>query len=153
MKRGFSFPELLMVMGIIAILSTFMVTNLLNTQRKVNIATSVSKIVGDFKHQQLKSMMRDTDGQTTSDYYGVYFEPTRYTLFRGSSYSAGNTSNFVVDLDGAQLSSIGQVEIIFASGSGEINGFGNNQKTITIFQGTAQKIITINKFGVVTNIN
>lgn len=152
--RGFTFPELIVVIAIVITLSSIAVVNLLGIQRRANINATASKIAADLKFQQLKSMFRDTEGQSSSDSYGVYLEQDKYTLFRGHPYSASSTSNFEIALDQTiQLSGNGFSEYAFASGSGEIVNFGSGDKTITVIntQNGEQKTITINQYGVITN--
>lgn len=157
-KSGFTLPEILIVSSLLVILAGVVLGNVFSLRQNVSISTSIDTIIADMKDQQTKAMVGDTEGGASAGSYGVYFETGRYTLFHGSAYSTGNTSNFVVNLDSSiQFSNVtfpGSV-IVFNSQSGQINGFTPGSNTITVKDrnSTKQKTITINRYGVVTSIN
>ncbi len=105
------------------------------------------------KEQQIKAMVGDTEGTASVSAYGVHFDTATYTLFR-NTYGTGN---FVISLPSTIhiSSTFPSPQIIFATGSGELTNYVSNSATIT-FSDTAdnsQKVITLNKYGVVTNVN
>jgi len=98
-KRGFTLIEVMLVMAIFSLLMGFVTINLLRPQNKASVDSLSTQLIADIKQQQLKAMVGDSEGQATSQQFGVYFESDGYTLFRGSSYSASEASNFEVTLE------------------------------------------------------
>ena len=156
--RGLSFIELIVVIAILATLMSIAVVSLNGIQRRANIDATLLTIITDLKQQQQKAMSGDTEGRSTHDMYGAYFQTNSYTLFHGSKYSAADTANFVIPIDSSlQFTSITlpQSQIIYASGSGEIVGYvaGSNTFTLKNTVTNEQKTVTLNQYGVITAIN
>jgi prepilin-type N-terminal cleavage/methylation domain-containing protein len=157
-QKGFSMIEFLSVMAIIILLTGFITFNLTRTQQHTSTNTTIDALVTDIKQQQLKAMIQDTQGSGVVDTYGIYFQPTKYTLFKGAAYLSSDPTNFAVDLDtNLQFMTITfpNASIIFAKGSGEVSNFATGQNTIQIKNTASNEIktITINKYGAVTSIN
>lgn len=153
-QKGFTLPELLITMGIIAILFGFVVVNLVQLQRQSYLTTTVDTLVSDLYSQQNKAMVGDTEGSGIISPHGVYFESNQYVLFRGSPYNPLDTSNFPVNLDSSlTFSSITfpSSSVIFSKGSGE-TGLANGSNTVTLTDSTngEQKILELNKYGAIT---
>jgi len=153
--RGFTIPELLIVIGILAILFGLTTPNLFKFRQRSVLNTTVDTLVSDLKSQQNKAMVGDTEGRATADYYGVRFEASQYILFHGSSYSPLDATNFNIDLDPTlSFSSITfpSSNAIFATGNGELVGFVSGSDTVTLTDSTNgdQKIIQINIYGAIT---
>lgn len=155
-NTGFTLIELILIMGLFAILAALATVNLLRPQNKASIDTAVTTLVADLKEQQIKAMAGDSEGQGTAFAYGVYFEPQKYTLFRGSSYSGPDPAYFVIDLGGKVTlsSTLPLSQVVFSRRSGGVANFVAGSNTITITQNSSgqQKTITINRFGVI-NVN
>lgn len=155
---GFSFIELIVVIGILATLMSIAVINLNGIQRRADIDSTLLTIITDLKQQQQKAMSGDTEGRTTHDMYGLYFQNNSYTLFHGPTYNVGDTANFVLPLDTSlQFTNVTfpQSRIIFASGSGEIVGYsaGSNTFSLKSIITNEQKTVTLNQYGVITAVN
>lgn len=154
---GFTFIEVIVVVSIFLTLIGLTIINPLNLRESTSINTFVYTLITDIKNQQIKSMVGDTEGRGIPDTYSIYIESAKYTLFHGQNYFEGDSSNFSVAVDDQYqlLTIFPGSKIVFAEGSGEIIGFAQNQNTITIKNARTgqQKVITINKFGVVTGIN
>lgn len=152
-QKGFTIPELLIVMGILAILFGFTTPNLLHFRQRAVINTTVDTLITDLKNQQTKAMVGDTEGSGIISDYGVYFETNKYTLFRGSSYDPLASSNFSIDLDPSQTfsSNVPDSSIIFSKGSGETDLVsGSDTVTLTDSTNGDQKTIQINLYGAIT---
>lgn len=153
-RQGFTLIELALIMGIIAILVSFISVNLLKPQTTASVASTAQILVSDLKEQQIKAMAGDSEGTATAQAHGIYFEPTRYTLFRGTVFPAGDPSNFTINLEsGLTLStSLPQQQIVFTTRSGEVASYTSGSDTITLShtQSGEQKIITINHYGTIT---
>jgi len=129
-QRGFTVVELLIVMSITLILLGLATINLVHSQ-------------------QLKSMIGDTEGRLTQDSYGIHFDSNRYVLFHGT-YSAGDTSNFVVNLDSNMQFNNPGFDVIFSRLSGEITA----PTAIELQDNTNSKLerIHLNTLGTVTQV-
>ena len=156
-QKGFTFAELILVLGIILTLFSFIGVNLFRAQRKVSLDSAVQTLVTDIRSQQNKAMIGAADGRSTSDNYGIYFTASQYTLFHGLAYNPTDPANYTVSLDtNISLSSINLQNntLVFLQQSGEVSTFSAVKNTITIKNqaGTEQETVTINRYGVITNI-
>ena len=152
-NQGFTLIELTLVMGIIAILISFITINLLKPQTTASTASAVQILEADIKEQQIKAMSGDSDGESSTDSQGIYFESNRYTLFRGPNYTSGS-HYFQVDMDQNLILSntIPSSQVVFMKRSGEVANYTSGSDTITLShtQSGEQKIITINRYGAIT---
>jgi len=149
---GFTLVELLIIIGLFTILSSFAVINLIRPQTKANLDATNTVLISDLKEQQLKAMIGDSGGSAPSA-YGVYFETNQYTLFKGNSYSPSDTDNFVVSLQGdaSSTTTFASNQVVFNQRSGEVAGFSASNNTITITSSGDVKTITINALGTVNS--
>jgi len=153
-KKGFTLLELLIVMGISLTLFGFVVIGLSSTNRIFSISASREIIISDLKSQQTKAMQ----GIGSGDAYGIYFQPDKYVLFQGSSYSPSDPNNYEVKLDeGIVVSDISfpASTVLFDTKSGEIDSFIQGSNTITIQDVDAiqSAILNINRYGVISEVN
>lgn len=156
-QAGFSLIEVITVMSIFILVTGLTTINLLNAKHISSLTTSVDIFIADLKKQQLKAMLGDTEGRSSSDKYGIFFNEKKYTLFHGDYY-ATDSANFTISLgDNIEFSNITfpSSQIIFLQGNGEIENYtdGTNMITIKDIIDNNQKTITINRYGVVTEIN
>lgn len=158
-RRGFTIIEVLITMGIIAVLLALSSINLLGAKNKVSLNSSVNVFVSDLAQQQLKAIVGNTEvSGGNPDAYGIYFQTGSYVLFHGTNYVPADTSNFTVNLgDNIQFANIvfPQNKIVFATGSGELFGFVNGSNTVAIKNTitSEQKTVTLNQYGVITQVN
>lgn len=154
-QQGFTLIELLMIMGIMAILLGIVTINLSKVQRNTNLATAIETMEADMKNQQLKAINGASSTGTHGDSYGIYFDSSqnnRYMLFQGTSHSGDCSSNLCVSVDSSitLTPSTATREIVFSQQSGEIS----SSATVTISNTLGEsKQVTINKYGVVTQVN
>jgi len=152
-QLGFTAVEVILVMSIATILLSLITVNLFKFQHKSQLSSTVVSFLADYKEQQIKAMVGDTSGSTAPSAYGVHIETTSYTLFRNSY----GTANFTVSLPtGTQFSTtFPSSQVIFATGSGSLTSFTSGQNTITLKDtgDGSQKVITINRYGVVASVN
>lgn len=157
-QKGFSLLEVITVMAAFGLLYGLISVNLLDARQRLTLTSTVSSLLTDIKQQQLKTTSLNTGTDNLAVDYGIYFTPTGYILFSGSTYSSGNSTNFTINLDNNfSFSTINlpTSQIIFAKGSGSVENFQNGTNSLTIRENTtqAQKTITINRFGVITSVN
>ncbi len=153
---GFTVIEVLLVIAIFAIITGFTSINLLKPQTKASVETTATTLVSDLKEQQLKAMAGDGEGQSSAQYFGIYFESNRYTLFRGS-YVSGDANNFIVNLNPSitltnNLPVSPGNQIVFVKRSGEAQNYASGSDSVTLRNTTTgeQKILTINRYGAIT---
>jgi prepilin-type N-terminal cleavage/methylation domain-containing protein len=153
--KGFSLIEILITMSVFAILIGIVTLNLTSAQSQASLTTITETLVADLSQQQVKAMVGDTEGRSVVDDYGIRISSNQYTLFHGT-YSAGEVSNFSIDLPAVFQASttFPSSQVVFVKGSGEIANFNASQNTITIrdtSKGT-QRVIRINRYGVISSI-
>lgn len=155
--RGFTLIELLVVIGIMAILFTITSINLVAPQRRTSMGETVSLLTSDLRNQQTKSMLGDASG-SSSENFGIFFDSDNYVLFKGDSYDPSDPANFEIELTpGFEFTGTGfpSSVIIFSRGSGEAANFINDtyQLNLTDTQNGETTVITVNRYGTVTQIN
>ena len=153
--RGFTIIELLLVIGIFAIVATLATINLVKPQTQASVDSTTQTLTADLKQQQLKAMAGDSEGASSAQVHGIKFFSDRYILFRGSTYQVGESSNFEVKLEtNITLTSINfpSAEVVFLRRSGEVLNYtaGSNNVTIQNTQSSEQKTITVNRYGAIT---
>lgn len=157
-QRGFTIIELIIVMGVFSLLSGIVVSNVVRSQHNVSIDSAINTLLVDIRSQQIKTMVGDTSGTGTISNYGIYFSQNSYTLFQGSSYSPSDPKNFTITLDtNLQFSTdtLPSQTLIFSKLSGEFSNYQAGANTIAIqdTQTSQKQTITINKYGVVSQVN
>lgn len=157
LQKGFTIVEVLVVISILIVLIGLSTINLLNAKHQSSLSTSVDTFITDLKQQQLKAMVGDTEGRSTSDNYGIFFGTNTYKLFHGT-FSSSDPTNFNVTLgDSIQFSDVTfpGSQIIFLKGSGEVDNYTSGSSTVTVkdILDNNQRTITVNEYGVITAIN
>jgi type II secretory pathway pseudopilin PulG len=157
MSKGFTIPEIAIVMMFIIILLTWSSVNLLGSHRRAINTTTVDTLVSDISSQQATAMAGDTSNTGTSSMYGIYFQADRYILFKGSSYSTTDPRNFTITLNPTvRFSNIlfPSSQIQFAVTSGAMQNYAVNQDSITISDSGAgwSKVLKVNANGVVQSV-
>lgn len=151
--KGFTAVEVILVMSVVAILLGLVTVNLFKFQHKSQLSSTIESFLADYKEQQIKAMVGDASGTATPSAYGVHFETTSYTLFRNSY----GTANFTVSLpSGTRFSTtFPSSQVIFATGSGQLTTYTSGQNTVTLIDtgDGSQKVVTINRYGVVSSVN
>src|SRR3989344_2457796 len=156
-KAGYTLIEIIVVMGIVLILFSLSVIGFNGIQQETSLNTTADVLVTDLRNQQLKAIIGETEGRSTHDAYGVYLGDGVYVLFHGPNYIPTESTNIPINLEGAtefdNVTFPGST-IIFASASGELVGFNQNNNSFDIINTSSgqHKTITINPYGVVTSL-
>ncbi|MDO8488172.1 MAG: type II secretion system protein [bacterium] len=157
MRKGFTLPELVIVIAVMLVLIALVTTNLLRPQHRASTTSAMVTLIGDLKQQQLKAMLGNTEGGTTAGSFGVFIDNGQYVLFHGSTYAANDTTNFAVVLDTplAISTSLLNSQLVFAPGSGEVVGWQTGSDTISLTHSESKETstLTINAYGTVAQIN
>ena len=161
---GFTLVELMIVIGIILILFGLSWINFTSLPSRATLQTDSVALINDLKSQQMLAMTGDTGvGSTQQSDYGIHFESTSYTLFKGGSYTSGAFGNSPpIELGNANLSFTDNLPvsandtIVFKKGSGEIVDYDKWEPTKAIVTITDSltgntKGIKLNKYGATTD--
>jgi len=153
-QSGFTLVEVLVVTALILVMFGLSAISLGQPQNNTDTLSSVDTLVNDLKTQQIAAMAGSTGSTTSQQPAGIFMQANQYTLFTGSSYSAGNSYNFVVTAPtGVTFSTtLPSGTVIFNKGSGDVSGFTAGSNTITVTTGASSKIITITRYGAITVI-
>lgn len=141
-SRGFTVVELMVSMGILAILFALTTINLSRLPSSSSQSAAMDVLLGDIRSQQTHAMSNDSG-------YGIHFESGSYTIFTGSTYSVSNPTDFVITLDpGITFTNVtfSGSAVIFSPGNGEIVG-GGGSFTLSNSQIGENKIVNLNKYG------
>lgn len=151
-QTGFTLAEILVVMVVALALVSLSLVNLGRPQETANSSTLIDTLLADLKSQQILAMSGGTGGTTAAQPQGVYIQSSRFTLFAGGSYNAGDPHNFTENAPGGiRLSTaFPGSSVIFQKGTGEVQGFSGGSNTITVSTANTTKTVTINRFGTAT---
>jgi len=140
-QRGFTIIELLVVMGMSAVLLAIAVVAIARPQQRNSVETVTNVLVSDLKQQQLLSMEGDSGSQTTAQAHGIRITASGYTSFTGSAFT-GSSNNYTVNFPQGITASFTPLplDIIFNKHSGEtapvsnlvIQDSTNDKRTFTI---------------------
>lgn len=156
-KYGFTLIEIILVMTIAILLLTFTTINLISFQQNTFVNTSVEQLMSDMKYQQISAMNGAANSASEAQRFGIHFDVNSYTLFHGGIFNHSEPTNLTIALDGGISFSdvtFPQNEIIFEKGSGDIMGFIDGRNTVIVKDSGSnnQIVITVNKFGTITQI-
>ena len=130
-RPGFTLIEIIVVLGILSTLLSIGYISAVNIQRRAPITATVNIFIADLRSEQTKAM---TAVNQNSYSISIADYPTPENIIINTTFP-------------------GSV-IAFTKGSGDIAGFvpGNNTVTITQTLTGEHKIITINRYGAVTQV-
>jgi prepilin-type N-terminal cleavage/methylation domain-containing protein len=151
-QSGFTLVEMLVVTAIILVLFGLSLVGLRQPQTNTNSLSAVDTLVNDLKTQQMSAMSGATGSNTAQQAAGIFIQSNQYTLFTGSSFSGGDSYNYVyTPPTGVTFSStFPSNTVIFTKGDGSVNGFSAGSNSITVTTSAGSKIITITRFGAIT---
>ncbi len=152
-NKGISVMEILIVISIIVILASIVVLNLSQFRREQALQNTTSDLIS-----LLNEARNNTISSKNSTNYGVHFESARAVSFIGGTFTETVSTNKQIDIDssvsipasgGISLNGGGS-DVIFTRISGDTLNYGTIIVRLTS-DATRQKIITINKTGVVSS--
>lgn len=154
LRPAFTIVDLLLVIGLLAVVFSLTTVNLLGLQNKPSLSASVQKLLVDLKSQQNNAMVGDSGGGTSTYSWGVFIEPNRYTLFRGAAYLAGDSYNFTADFDSniTLSTDFPNNTVVFNKRSGEVVNYSAGADSITVTNASSgeSRTLTLNSLGVAT---
>lgn len=127
-KRGFTIVEMLVVLGLIVLLATFVTQPFKSFRDSQVLLGSVEDVLSTLSKARSETLAGLNDSA-----YGAHFQSDRLVLFAGSSYQAGAAGNETILLN--QLTTISAInltgggsDLVFQRLSGEAASSG----TVTI---------------------
>lgn len=145
-KSGFTLIEIIVVLGILAILGTGASILFMSIQSNNSRELIINEITTVIRSSQTRAMY----GESQSE-FGVQFFSNRYVEFVGTTYSEGNPDNVEHLLPaGVSLSGVnfnGESSVYFTRIIGEASSAGSLE--IQVVGRSGAKRLTINELGVV----
>lgn len=151
-ERGFSLMEILVVMGLMAILATVAMRSLSGFRNEDSLVSA-----SDIVRQTVEEARSLTLSSKNDQQHGVHFESTQVVLFEGTTYSSSDPDNVVrplpssVTITDIDLSGGGD-DVVFKKLSGETDEPGTIEVTVTSIS-SAQATTTIYKTGVTETVS
>ena len=144
-SKGFTIIELMVSMGILALLFGLSSVNVSQLPSNTLQSTNLDTLMSDIRFQQTLSMSNDSA-------YGVHFEPSSYTMFKGNTYTQGLSTNTIISLDSGIVFTNVTFQnrvLVFSSGGGDILNYSEGQDGFTFKSDPTGKVtvININKYG------
>jgi len=145
---GFTLLEVIIVLCIITIISSVTLVSLSGVGSKQSLDKS-----GLLVMSLLEQARSETLASKNSSEYGVHFDANQVVLFKGTVYSAGDSSNIILPLDSkVTLSNItlqgGGSEAVFQRLTGSAYNPGTLRISL-ISNSSVYKTITINSTGII----
>ncbi|MCR4322753.1 MAG: prepilin-type N-terminal cleavage/methylation domain-containing protein [Candidatus Azambacteria bacterium] len=110
-ERGFTLIEIIIAIGVMAIISTTLFIGFSTATESAELKTSAFKIVDALQFARTRTI-----ASLASSSYGIHFEQTYYVLFRGVTYSALDPDNILYPLP----SSVEIVSVTLAGGGSDV---------------------------------
>jgi len=171
LSSAFTLVELIVVISVIVILSTFIFINYRSSENQFSLQRSANKLALDIrKIQEMAMSVREYRGSAPQGGYGVYLttaEPASYILFAdcdgeydydevgnycsGAPEKIGEDVTFEGDVEISSLSS-SPLTITFTAPNPTVNinyPSGDSSATITLASGTRTKIVKVNDAGLI----
>ncbi len=149
---AFTFIEVIMVMGIFAVIVTLVGVITFRAMNKRQANSEIEMLLAALSFQQQQAVNRLLSTETTQQ-YGVYFFGSGYTVFPGSSYVAGHASNRTTNLPpGVVFSTISlpNNQVVFDEATGFVQNYEAARSSVVVInQAGEQSLLTINRLGVV----
>ncbi len=157
-SRGFVLIEIVVVFGMLAVLTIMTTLNVFGSNRTASLTGAINILIADMKSQQTKAMTGSQVSGVSPLGFGIHFDSTGYTLFKGLTYSATEPTNSRINNDiKVRFSNISlpNGSLVYASRSGEFVGYSSTSSTVTVthIDSGISKTVFLNKYGVITAIN
>ncbi len=151
-SRGFSLIEVMIVLGLFALIGGLGLIISMDTYRGHNFGSERNVLLSTLEkaRSQAISNMCFGAGCTDGKKHGVHVTPTGYTIFQGSSWGSRDTAvDEVVALESASVVISGLTDVIFAEleGTASFNPVGSHTITLTDSSGKDSSTVSITSEG------
>jgi len=136
-QNGLSLLEIMIVIGLLAVISGFTIPLGLNFLRDESLVSTGNDLVQVLRLAQVNTQQGKFDSQ-----WGVHVQDTTYTFFRGSTY-VGRDSSFDENYDVSGLYFATSTDIIFT----QPEGFPTVTNQFEITDGKRTRLIQVNSLG------
>lgn len=150
-KRGFTLVELILVMGIIALLLAIGSFGFANTYSATSLTSATDLLQSDLKTQQSSAMGGLSGDSSLNTGWGIKFYSDHYIQFTGSTFNSSDPANISTELPTSVTisTSLPSDTIVFDHASGEFNGYTAGNDSVTISNGSTSHTITLNQYGTI----
>jgi len=152
-KKGFTLVELILVITILGLIIVFSSVVFSNQQSQISLESSILEVNSAIRESQNKSISQSQD-TSGDENFGIYFTGSSYTVFKGNSYSAGNSTNFTRNFgSGIHLATINlpSSQLVFDRITGRLTTYSQAQSSIVFSTfDNVTKTVTINPYGAIT---
>lgn len=147
MKKGFTFLEILIALGVFFVLATIIATALSNFRKNALLQEAKTRILAELNLARAQTL-----GSEDNSRWGVHFEASKIVRFKGGSYLASSPQNQPYELPpGTQISLVslsgGAADVIFERLTGRASATGAVQVSL-LSDAAASSTITISNSGV-----
>lgn len=136
--RGLTVLEVLIVLGILAVIATFLVGALVEFRTTSAVVEAKSEIIGILRDARVRTL-----ASRNNTNYGVHFEETKVVLFDSDTYNPLAPNNETYQLYSSRIAAIalgGPLDVVFerlsgiasANGTIVLTATNNSSKTETI---------------------
>lgn len=150
--KGFTLVELLLVMGIFALIAAISSISYFSTFTSANLNAAKDVLISDIKTAQSNAMSgKGQDGQVLAGWGIKVIDNSKYILFPGPAYDENNLGNLTTTLptDITVSTTFSSSSISFSKASGEILGFTVGADTVTLTGNSTSHVIRLNKYGAI----
>ena len=139
-KEGFTVVEIMLVLGLVAVLASVLTPITLNFYRSEQLDAHTGAVVQALRRAQIQSMNLEDDSS-----FGVRFDFGEYVLFKGVSYLKREQDYDEIFKLPQGFSLDGLSEVVFS----KIRGIPSDAGEIVLTIATQRAVISINEMGVV----
>lgn len=151
-RAGFTLVELIMVLGIVAIIFSISLIGLSVFGPGDDLEGFYEVFITNLKQQQVYALTGQTSGQGNNGDYGIYIDDNKYVLFKGEGYDEENSSNFEIGSDDFLLSTtFPQSTIMFTKDGGVINDYTAGSNTISFehLHDNKRIVVSLGEYGTI----
>ena len=153
LRAGFTLVELLIVMGISAIVFSITIISLTPLIPKSNSRAEIELLKAAIAEQRTKSQSGYTSSGSSPTAQSIYFEETQYVLYEGITYNPSDPENSTFPLEqGLRFTAITlpNSSLVFSAISGEVRQFVEGQNSVTLRSDHLNDsvILSVNRFGI-----
>ncbi len=149
-RKGFSLIEILIVIAVLAVVGAVVLPQFAKIKENQVLKSAVQETLSS-----LDKARANTLASLNSYTYGIHFQSDRVIIFRGTTYSSGDSNNETVSI--VSPAAISDVTLSGVSGtSGDVyftrlTGAPSKTGTITIATPNYSKVITISAVGLASS--